>query len=287
MDIGNFGSYFEIFAGLNLAYISIEAVFDYAINKKILTTRDENKFKKQFTKIVNAEIDMTQLSNPTILTTKDLKDDVARILTYVKNFQVFPESFQPAFLISFLFCIFVLLSYGFNLRFIDLNFSAVFVILINLFFLLKSFSPKFCDKFKNKLIWIPLIFIGFFINVALIYFKFSICDYYPRICFLDDSLLAVTACLAGASSFIFYFVRVIFYNSTLIRLTKFLIEKINSHTEFKLFDINSRKKFLESGNKRRIYNAKQFFRNTRNAYQRLETIKEMENKKNKNYKYRK
>lgn len=276
MNIGNFGSFFEIFAGLNLAYISIEVIFNYAINKKILTTRNENFFRNQFADIVNSEIRMSQLSpTPTTITIGDVQEDIENILNHVKKFGVFPVGFQPAFLISALFCIFILVSYGFECTFLNINFSAIFVILINSIIFIKSFSGNYCDRFKNKLIWIPLVVIGLLVNILLIHYGFDICKYLPNICH-SDFIMALISCIAGASSFIFYFIRVIFYNFTLIYLTKLISEKISNNRRFKIFDL-SRKEYPESRQRNWRHYIKQYFRNIKNAYERLEQIKSEEN----------
>ncbi len=277
MNIGNFGSFFEIFTGLNLAYISIEAVFNHAINKKILTTRNENFFRNQFAEIINSEISVSQLSpTPTRITIADVQDDIEKILDHVKRFGIFPAGFQPAFLISALFCIFILISYGFECNFINVNFSAILVILINLIILIKSFFGSYCDRFKNKLIWIPLVLIGFSVNILLIFFEFDICKHFPSICFLSDFHMALISCIAGASSFVFYFIRVIFYNFTLISKTKRISEKINRNRRFHIFDL-SQQDYPASRQRNRIREMKQYFRNIKNAYERLEQIKSEEN----------
>ncbi len=238
MKINDFSSYFEIFTVLNVAYASFETVFNYTLNSKILVTGDLDNFLSEIKNLLKAEYSSLNFSRGNVNFDDDpeLVKDYDGLAAYVNKFGEFPKSFKSIFLLGFLYCLFTLLFGGFNYCFSNLALMSLFIIFTGLYFFWRSFDENRCDKSADANLLV-LLMIPFILSSLIFSLE------------IEDKFAATLACVAGASAFIFYFLRAGIYNFKVVfriaDIRKKYIETAQRSDEFKFLHLNERQGYFE------------------------------------------
>lgn len=119
MNLHNFSSFFEILAALNIGYagsdIFREGISDYILKLKYHVEKIDTEIKKVNRDIRFASIERSQDAVKKINVISDLFHKYAdTIVNKKKDFPKFTEAFKSMFLVSGLYCLFVLLMEGYN-----------------------------------------------------------------------------------------------------------------------------------------------------------------------------
>lgn len=233
MNLNDFSSFFEIFAGLCFLYAGSES-FRFAINDTLLELNKSMGAIKGNLEIRQAEL-LVAKSEENPIITKEKATALATDLVNVEKVTLdevtlreFPEGFKSMFLITAMFCVAVLLVGGFAQFFFCSEIThwtllcLDLVFLYNLFVFIKSFFKNRCST--NLKLRYPLAFIStlIFISVALVNFLPYVAEHckthgnqdqatrfspHSHI-FINEKISIIIALFIAVSPFLLHFVRV-------------------------------------------------------------------------------
>ncbi len=242
IDLNTFTSYFELFTGFNLAY-SIEA-FRVVLNLEVLDMSKSVEEAKSEKEIAEAKLRVhrnnPQLANYLAKKASEIYIEVQKfrdLHKYQKRFSNYPNGFKSAFLMSGIFCLFVLLLNGYS-QFLGLTkdehsremlgFISFLLLTYNLIVFSRSFVRSCCKK--NIQPFITLVM--FLVSVFLCYGYISFVRKTPG---SDSSnmLVSSSSVFMGLSAFFLHFIRAFLHKIiTRYKATKYSLKVIKLTNDF-------------------------------------------------------
>ncbi len=237
LNLHNFSSFFELFAALCLGYVVSKDEFRYGLNDSIF------KFTKYKNK-VNDKVNYIKASKTIMAsgTFNPIFDNYSELFLFKLNLieekkekdaLKFIKDFQSMFLLSGLFCIYILLMEGFNQFYENKNLLVIpecllfsnLLIIVNLFIFIRSFIKKYKKDISHKLI-VLILFISIILSIVL--FKKKIINELNYSAFINGYFNISTTIFIVISPFILHSIRA-FFHEYLYEVRFFLFVKYSTN----------------------------------------------------------
>ncbi|OFX38379.1 MAG: hypothetical protein A2X08_16360 [Bacteroidetes bacterium GWA2_32_17] len=245
MCISNLNSYFEIFAALNLAYAG-SSLFRGALDNDILkinniiisVTKKVKELKSLFT-IISLESYKDPIKQKVNDIHNKFKDNIHKITVKERFLRKFTEGFKSMFLITSLYCMFMIILGGFEQFYLNkypwiTNFCITIlqiVFVFNLFVFIRSFTPFFLKKIP-PFISVLFILIPFLVVTVLNYYR-PLCAY--KFHLIQEQYNYLFTLIVAISPYLFHFLRVMihryYYKNRVSILKKKCNKELNKITE--------------------------------------------------------
>jgi len=246
MNLHNFSSLYEILAGLNLAYAGSEP-FRYGLNESIL--KSDSLISKIDARIeeTNSKIQLTSIDETSPKTLDEIRSISSAFHKYVevmkqrkKDAQKFTDNFRAMFLLSGLYCLYVLLMEGYNQFYEEKDpclipiclFWTNFLLIINVYIFASSYF-----KNLNKEIHYAIILLSFtaVVVISIYFYKKNVYDLGNKDEFVKGRTIITWSVLMAISPYILHIIKSLLLEiiyrirlSVLIRQTK---TKLNEASE--------------------------------------------------------
>lgn len=216
MNLSSFSSFFEIFCGINLAYAGSDT-FIFSV-KNVISNSDSlvNKIKTQI-KITEASMTVSAVQNPNLkIRLKVLSNEFDRLADILierkKHNSLFVNSHKSLFLVSGLYCLFLLILMGYE-QFHLAKYNPIprcmmwvsFIGVINIILLIRSYFARWLFKPAH----FGVIFILFCIWVGIsMHFCYEDTWEMSKYCISDcQEYLSVFSIIIACSGFLLFFFR--------------------------------------------------------------------------------